>query len=81
MSNIIVVLELFNLTLYGFNCVLLLVSAPEAQLLQQVTRGPNGLPADSSLHCATDSTAVQLSEMMPLPVLMKHSVTTPLITQ
>lgn len=57
------------------------VSAPEAQLLQQVTRGPNGLPVESMLHCATDSTAVQLSEMMPLPVLMKHSVTTPLVTQ
>lgn len=57
-----------------------MMSAPDAQLLQQVTRGPNVLPTDSSLHCATDSTAVQLSEMMPLPVLMKHSVTTPLIT-
>ncbi|KAK3526127.1 hypothetical protein QTP70_016102 [Hemibagrus guttatus] len=57
-----------------------MMSVPDAQLLQQVTRGPDGLPADSSLHCATDSTAVQLSEMMPLPVLMKHSVTTPLIT-
>ncbi|XP_047675216.1 gamma-tubulin complex component 6 isoform X2 [Tachysurus fulvidraco] len=57
-----------------------MMSAPDAQLLQQVTRGPNVLPAESSLHCATDSTAVQLSEMMPLPVLMKHSVTTPLIT-
>uniref|UniRef100_A0AAR2L5F6 Gamma-tubulin complex component 6 n=1 Tax=Pygocentrus nattereri TaxID=42514 RepID=A0AAR2L5F6_PYGNA len=58
----------------------LMMSAPDAQLLQQVTRGPNGLPVDASLHCATDSTAVHLSEMMPLPVLMKHSVTTPLIT-
>ncbi|KAF4081079.1 hypothetical protein AMELA_G00157360 [Ameiurus melas] len=57
-----------------------MMSAPDAQLLQQATRGPNVLPTDSSLHCATDSTAVQLSEMMPLPVLMKHSVTTPLIT-
>ncbi|KAK2834571.1 hypothetical protein Q7C36_015272 [Tachysurus vachellii] len=57
-----------------------MMSAPDAQLLQQVTRGPNVLPAESSVHCATDSTAVQLSEMMPLPVLMKHSVTTPLIT-
>uniref|UniRef100_A0A8B9KXM1 Gamma-tubulin complex component 6 n=1 Tax=Astyanax mexicanus TaxID=7994 RepID=A0A8B9KXM1_ASTMX len=46
----------------------------------QVTRGPNGLPVDASLNGATDSTTVQLSEMMPLPVLMKHSVTTPLIT-
>uniref|UniRef100_A0A4W4GN17 Gamma-tubulin complex component 6 n=1 Tax=Electrophorus electricus TaxID=8005 RepID=A0A4W4GN17_ELEEL len=48
--------------------------------IKQVTRRPSmALPMDS-LHCATDSTAVQLSEMMPLPVLMKHSVTTPLIT-
>uniref|UniRef100_A0A4W4GMG4 Gamma-tubulin complex component 6 n=1 Tax=Electrophorus electricus TaxID=8005 RepID=A0A4W4GMG4_ELEEL len=55
-------------------------ATPDVQLLQQVTRRPSmALPMDS-LHCATDSTAVQLSEMMPLPVLMKHSVTTPLIT-
>ncbi|XP_049330328.1 gamma-tubulin complex component 6 isoform X1 [Astyanax mexicanus] len=58
----------------------LMMAAPDAQLLQQVTRGPNGLPVDASLNGATDSTTVQLSEMMPLPVLMKHSVTTPLIT-
>nr|XP_055048269.1 gamma-tubulin complex component 6 [Misgurnus anguillicaudatus] len=58
----------------------LMTSDPESELLQQVTRGPNGLPVDLSLHRATDATAVQLSEMMPLPVLMKHSVTTPLIT-
>ncbi|XP_051739855.1 gamma-tubulin complex component 6 isoform X2 [Ctenopharyngodon idella] len=57
-----------------------MTAAPESELLLQVTRGPNGLPVDPSLHQATDSTAVQLSEMMPLPVLMKHSVTTPLIT-
>ncbi|XP_026857161.2 gamma-tubulin complex component 6 isoform X2 [Electrophorus electricus] len=59
---------------------MLMMAAPDVQLLQQVTRRPSmALPMDS-LHCATDSTAVQLSEMMPLPVLMKHSVTTPLIT-
>uniref|UniRef100_A0A8C2BJ49 Gamma-tubulin complex component 6 n=1 Tax=Cyprinus carpio TaxID=7962 RepID=A0A8C2BJ49_CYPCA len=52
-----------------------------SELLLQVTRGPNGLPVDPSLHRSTDATAVQLNEMMPLPVLMKHSVTTPLITQ
>uniref|UniRef100_A0A9J8D3L7 Gamma-tubulin complex component 6 n=1 Tax=Cyprinus carpio carpio TaxID=630221 RepID=A0A9J8D3L7_CYPCA len=51
-----------------------------SELLLQVTRGPNGLPVDPSLHRSTDATAVQLNEMMPLPVLMKHSVTTPLIT-
>ncbi|XP_043083695.1 gamma-tubulin complex component 6 [Puntigrus tetrazona] len=58
----------------------LITAAPESELLLQVTRAPNGLPAEPSLHRATDATAVQLSEMMPLPVLMKHSVTTPLIT-
>uniref|UniRef100_A0A8C2GAH2 Gamma-tubulin complex component 6 n=1 Tax=Cyprinus carpio TaxID=7962 RepID=A0A8C2GAH2_CYPCA len=52
----------------------------DSELLLQVTRGPNGLPVDPSLHRSTDATAVQLNEMMPLPVLMKHSVTTPLIT-
>uniref|UniRef100_A0A667XMY6 Gamma-tubulin complex component 6 n=1 Tax=Myripristis murdjan TaxID=586833 RepID=A0A667XMY6_9TELE len=55
-------------------------SSPDCQLLKQVTRGPLGLPMDPTLHRATDTTAVQLSEMVSLPVLMKHSVTTPLIT-
>uniref|UniRef100_A0A8C7IMF6 Gamma-tubulin complex component 6 n=1 Tax=Oncorhynchus kisutch TaxID=8019 RepID=A0A8C7IMF6_ONCKI len=45
-----------------------------------VTRGPWGLPVDPSLRRATDTTVVQLSGMVSLPVLMKHSVTTPLIT-
>ncbi|XP_050955055.1 gamma-tubulin complex component 6 isoform X2 [Labeo rohita] len=58
----------------------LMSAAPDSEPLLQVTRGPNGLPVDPSLHRATDATAVQQSEMMPLPVLMKHSVTTPLIT-
>lgn len=58
----------------------LTTSMPEAQLLQQVTRGSSGLPMDPSLHRATDTTAVRLSQMVSLPVLMKHSVTTPLIT-
>lgn len=56
-------------------------SSPECQLLKQVTRGPWGLPMDPTLRRGTDTTAVQLSEMVSLPVLIKHSVTTPLITQ
>ncbi len=56
-------------------------SSPECQLLKQVTRGPWGLPMDHTLGRATDTTAVRLSEMVSLPVLIKHSVTTPLITQ
>lgn len=55
--------------------------SPECQLLKQVTRGPWGLPMDQSLRRAADTTAVQLSQMVSLPVLMKHSVTTPLVTQ
>ncbi|KAL2093859.1 hypothetical protein ACEWY4_011171 [Coilia grayii] len=58
----------------------LMTSVPDTQLLQQVTRGSCGLPMDPSLHRATDTTAVRLSQMVSLPVLMKHSVTTPLIT-
>uniref|UniRef100_A0A674AID3 Gamma-tubulin complex component 6 n=1 Tax=Salmo trutta TaxID=8032 RepID=A0A674AID3_SALTR len=50
------------------------------QILYNVTRGPWGLPVDPSLRRATDTTVVQLSGMVSLPVLMKHSVTTPLIT-
>ncbi|XP_058500752.1 gamma-tubulin complex component 6 [Solea solea] len=58
----------------------LMASSPECQLLKQVTRGPWGLPMDPTLRRATDTTAIQLSEMVSLPVLIKHSVTTPLIT-
>lgn len=61
--------------------VSLAAASPESQLLKQVTRGPWGLPMDQTLRRATDTTAVQLSEMVSLPVLIKHSVTTPLITQ
>ncbi|KAG5274162.1 hypothetical protein AALO_G00159870 [Alosa alosa] len=58
----------------------LMTAVPDTLLLQQVVRGPYGFPMDPSLHRATDTTAVRLSEMVSLPVLMKHSVTTPLIT-
>ncbi|RVE71573.1 hypothetical protein OJAV_G00053230 [Oryzias javanicus] len=54
--------------------------SPESQLLKQVTRGPWGLPMEPTLRRATDTTSVQLSEMVSLPVLIKHSVTAPLIT-
>ncbi|XP_069019373.1 gamma-tubulin complex component 6 isoform X1 [Embiotoca jacksoni] len=58
----------------------LMALSPECQLLKQVTRGPWGLPMDPTFRRATDTTAVQLSEMVSLPVLIKHSVTAPLIT-
>uniref|UniRef100_A0A7N8YMM9 Gamma-tubulin complex component 6 n=1 Tax=Mastacembelus armatus TaxID=205130 RepID=A0A7N8YMM9_9TELE len=59
------------------DCYNLMASSPECQLLKQVTRGPWGIPMDPTLRRATDTTAVQLSEMVSLPVLIKHSVTTP----
>ncbi|CAK6950912.1 gamma-tubulin complex component 6 [Scomber scombrus] len=62
------------------DCYNLMASSPECQLLKQVTRGPWGLPMDPTLRRPTDTTAVQLSEMVSLPVLIKNSVTTPLIT-
>eukprot|EP00063_Salmo_salar_P005114 XP_013979949.1 PREDICTED: gamma-tubulin complex component 6 isoform X2 [Salmo salar] len=62
------------------DCYGLMTLAPECHPLHQVTRGPWGLPVDPSLRRATDTTVVQLSGMVSLPVLMKHSVTTPLIT-
>ncbi|MGH0163667.1 UNVERIFIED_CONTAM: hypothetical protein FKN15_047666 [Acipenser sinensis] len=55
-------------------------AAPDSHLLHQVTAGPYAFPVDPSLRRATDTTAVQLSEMVSLPVLMKHSVTAPLLT-
>ncbi|XP_048863547.1 gamma-tubulin complex component 6 isoform X2 [Brienomyrus brachyistius] len=58
----------------------LLTAAYDSQLLQQIIRGPYGFPGSPAMWRATDATAVQLSEMVSLPVLMKHSVTTPLIT-
>uniref|UniRef100_A0A674N1S1 Gamma-tubulin complex component 6 n=1 Tax=Takifugu rubripes TaxID=31033 RepID=A0A674N1S1_TAKRU len=62
------------------DCYDIMASSPECQLLKRVTRAPWGLPMDPTLRRATDTTAVQLSEMVSLPVLIKHSVTAPLIT-
>ncbi|KAJ7997875.1 hypothetical protein DPEC_G00216710 [Dallia pectoralis] len=62
------------------DCYNLMTLAPECHPLHQVTRGPWGLPVEPLLRRATDTTVVQLSGMVSLPVLMKHSVTTPLIT-
>ncbi|CAL8260991.1 unnamed protein product [Merluccius merluccius] len=62
------------------DCYNRMSASPECQLLKRLTGGRRGLPADPTLQSATDTTAVQLSEMVSLPVLMKHSVTGPLIT-
>ncbi|XP_033823853.1 gamma-tubulin complex component 6 [Periophthalmus magnuspinnatus] len=57
-----------------------MASSPECQLLKPITRGPRGLHTAQALDTAPDSSSVQLSEMVSLPVLIKHSVTAPLIT-
>lgn len=54
---------------------------PVARLLHHglpYLRTPTALPQDRHHHPDTDETAVQLSELLPLPVLMKHSITAPL---
>uniref|UniRef100_A0A8C8GB39 Gamma-tubulin complex component 6 n=1 Tax=Oncorhynchus tshawytscha TaxID=74940 RepID=A0A8C8GB39_ONCTS len=62
------------------DCYSLMSESHQTHTGLHVTRGPWGLPVDPSLRRATDTTVVQLSGMVSLPVLMKHSVTTPLIT-
>ncbi|RXM94295.1 Gamma-tubulin complex component 6 [Acipenser ruthenus] len=42
----------------------LMTAAPDSHLLHQVTAGPYAFPVDPSLRRATDTTAVQLSEMV-----------------
>nr|XP_019567877.1 PREDICTED: gamma-tubulin complex component 6 isoform X1 [Rhinolophus sinicus] len=54
---------------------------PAARLLHHglpYLRTPTALPQDPHPYPDTDETAVQLSELLPLPVLMKHSITAPL---
>ncbi|XP_077567169.1 gamma-tubulin complex component 6 [Stigmatopora nigra] len=60
------------------DCSSLMASSPECQLLKQPTRGPRS--ASHLRQAATDDTSLHLSELVSLPVLIKHSVTTPLIT-
>ncbi|XP_047641861.1 gamma-tubulin complex component 6 isoform X2 [Phacochoerus africanus] len=51
---------------------------PVARLLHHGLPRAFALPEDSWVQPDADETAVQLSELLPLPVLMKHSVTAPL---
>ncbi|XP_072290946.1 gamma-tubulin complex component 6 [Eucyclogobius newberryi] len=66
------------------DCYSAMASSPECQLLKPFMRGPwaldRALHTVPALHAAPDSSSVQLSEMVSLPVLIKHSVTAPLIT-
>jgi len=51
---------------------------PAAHLLHHGLPRAFALPEDPRVRSDADETAVQLSELLPLPVLMKHSITAPL---
>ncbi|XP_078091688.1 gamma-tubulin complex component 6 [Mustelus asterias] len=57
----------------------LMSEPPITHLLQNVITEPCLMPLDPSVRRATDATAVQASSLISLPVLMKHSITAPLI--
>ncbi|XP_048410223.1 gamma-tubulin complex component 6 isoform X2 [Stegostoma tigrinum] len=57
----------------------LMSEPPITHLLQNVISEPYLLALDPSVRRATDATAVQASSLISLPVLMKHSITAPLI--
>ncbi|XP_024906762.1 gamma-tubulin complex component 6 [Pteropus alecto] len=54
---------------------------PIARLLHHGLPRAFALPEDSRGQSDADETAVPLSELLPLPVLMKHSITAPLAAQ
>lgn len=54
---------------------------PVLQMLSHVITGEFSLPLDSDVNSATDETAVTLIELLSLPVLMKYSVTAPIVAQ
>uniref|UniRef100_A0A8C6E4E4 Gamma-tubulin complex component 6 n=1 Tax=Moschus moschiferus TaxID=68415 RepID=A0A8C6E4E4_MOSMO len=51
---------------------------PVARLLHHGLPRAFALPEDARVPSDADESAVQLSELLPLPVLMKHSITAPL---
>ncbi|XP_005994307.1 gamma-tubulin complex component 6 [Latimeria chalumnae] len=56
-----------------------MMEQPVSHILHHIMAGPCSLPVDPSIRRATDETTVQLSELVSLSVLMKHSVTAPLV--
>uniref|UniRef100_A0A8C3LUR6 Gamma-tubulin complex component 6 n=1 Tax=Chrysolophus pictus TaxID=9089 RepID=A0A8C3LUR6_CHRPC len=53
---------------------------PVSHLLHHVIPRSYTFPVDPMVQSATDETAVQLSELLSLPVLMKRSITAPLVS-
>ncbi|XP_061496191.1 gamma-tubulin complex component 6 isoform X2 [Rhineura floridana] len=58
----------------------LMSELPVSHLLRHVIPRSYTFPVDPSVQSATDETAVQLSELLSLPVLMKRSITAPLVS-
>ncbi|KAG6927178.1 tubulin gamma complex associated protein 6 [Chelydra serpentina] len=58
----------------------LMSELPVSHLLHHVIPRSYTFPVDPLVQSATDETAVQLSELLSLPVLMKHSITAPLVS-
>ncbi|XP_069764941.1 gamma-tubulin complex component 6 isoform X2 [Narcine bancroftii] len=57
----------------------LMSEPPISHLLQNIVTEPCLPPLHPSVRRATDATAVQASSLVSLPVLMKHSITAPLV--
>ncbi|XP_075065008.1 gamma-tubulin complex component 6 [Mixophyes fleayi] len=53
---------------------------PVLHMLSHVVPREFSLPVDPDIESATDETAVQLIELLSLPVLMKYSVTAPIVS-
>lgn len=49
--------------------------------MRHIIPRPFSFPADPHGPLAAEETSVQLSELLTLPVLMKHSITAPLVSQ
>lgn len=54
---------------------------PAAHLVHHVLPRAFAFPVDPRVQSAVDETAVQLSELLTLPVLMQRSLTAPLAAQ
>lgn len=70
-----------NVITYSIDIFLNLAELPVSHLLHHVIPRSYTFPVDPVVQSATDETAVQLSELLSLPVLMKRSITAPLVSQ
>lgn len=62
-------------------CPVPTAEAPAAHLIRQLRPRAFAFPVDPQVQSATDEAAVQLSELLTLPVLMNRSLSAPLAAQ